>query len=145
MTLLREVLARKPRELWSIDPGATVYEALELMARHDIGALPVVRGNQLVGMFSERDYARRVALLGRSSRSTPVGELMSSPVVWMHPDCTLHDAMRVMTERRLRHLPLVEDDRMIGLVSIGDLVKAVMGDQRRQIAQLESYIRGAPL
>ena len=140
MILISEVLTRKAREVWSIDPRASVFDALALMAQKDVGALPVVRDGRLVGMFSERDYARNVALRGRSSRTTPVQELMSSPVVCIRPDQTVHEAMAIVTEQRLRHLPVVEQDHMIGLVSIGDLVKEVIADQEQTIKQLESYI-----
>ena len=142
MLTLRQLLDRKGRTLYSIDPEAPVLEALRLMAEHHIGALLVMPGDTLQGIVSERDYARKIALMGRSSSETPVWQIMSSPVVSALPDDTLNDAMRLMTEHRIRHLPVLAGRRVDGMLSIGDLVKSLIVDQQRHIAELESYIHG---
>jgi CBS domain-containing protein len=144
MTTVRQVLQRKPPGVWTVGPEATVYEALTLMAEMNIGAVPVLDDGALVGIFSERDYARKVILMGRSSRETTVGELMSRPVVSVKPDIPIEACMALMTERHFRHLPVIEGDRLIGIVSIGDIGKAIIADQRIFIHDLESYITGAP-
>ncbi len=144
MALVRDLLQNKGRDVWTIAPEATVYEALELLARHDIGALPVCTAGELVGMFSERDYARKVILKGKSSRETTVGELMSSPVYTIGPADTLDDCLVLMTVRRVRHLPVMDRGNLVGLVSIGDVGKAMIADQRVMIKDLENYIMGAP-
>lgn len=129
--------------MWSIPPDATVYDALRLLAERDIGALLVIRGEQLVGILSERDYARKVILKGKSSMKTTVNEIMTERVIVIEPQHTIEEAMALMTEKHLRHLPVIEEDKVIGLVSIGDLVKAKITDQRFMIEQLERYIAGA--
>jgi CBS domain-containing protein len=129
--------------VWSIPPDATVYDALRLLAERDIGALLVIRGEQLVGILSERDYARKVILKGKSSMKTTVNEIMTERVIVIEPQHTIEEAMALMTEKHLRHLPVIEEDKVIGLVSIGDLVKAKITDQRFMIEQLERYIAGA--
>jgi CBS domain-containing protein len=144
MTTVRQLLQRKPPGVWTIGPEATVYEALALMAKMNIGAVPVIEGDVLAGIFSERDYARKVILMGRSSRETTVGELMSHPVVTVNPDIPIEGCMALMTDRHFRHLPVVEEGRLIGIVSIGDIGKAIIADQRIFIHDLESYITGAP-
>jgi CBS domain-containing protein len=144
MMLVRDILRGKPGQVWRIGPQSTVYEALQMMADRDIGALPVVEGGQLIGMFSERDYARKVVLQGRSSQTTTVGELMSHPVYWVGPAETIETCMVTMTNRRIRHLPVLEDGRLIGLVSIGDILKAMITDQRMLIDDLEHYITSTP-
>jgi len=144
MTTVRQLLQRKPPGVWTIGPEATVYEALALMAKMNIGAVPVIEGDVLTGIFSERDYARKVILMGRSSRETTVGELMSHPVVTVNPDIPIEGCMALMTDRHFRHLPVVEEGRLIGIVSIGDIGKAIIADQRIFIHDLESYITGAP-
>jgi CBS domain-containing protein len=143
MLTLRQLLDRKGRTLFSIEPEAPVLEALRLMAEHHIGALLVMQGDELRGIVSERDYARKIALLGRSSSETPVWQIMSSPVVSALPDATLNDAMRLMTEHRIRHLPVLDGRKVDGMLSIGDLVKSLVLDQQKHIAELESYIHGA--
>jgi CBS domain-containing protein len=141
MVTAEHLLSRKSGVLYTIDPDEPVLEAIQLMADHAIGAVLVVRGNELVGIVSERDYARKVVLLGRSSSDTPVWQIMSSPVVTVPPSESLDDCMRIMTERRIRHLPVTAGGRVVGMLSIGDLVKAVIDEQRRTIEDLELYIR----
>lgn len=143
MYTVRKILENKGREVWSTSPDATVYEALQLMKEKDIGALPVIEDETLVGMFSERDYARKVILEGRSSHDTPVRAIMTENVITIHPDQTTEDCMALMTEKHIRHLPVsLGDDRMIGLISIGDVVKAVISNKEFVIEQLENYISG---
>lgn len=127
-------------EVWSIEAEDPVLEAIQLMADKHVGALPVMRGASLVGIVSERDYARKVILHGRSSAETPVWEIMSSPVITVTPDDTVHHCMQIVTEKRVRHLPVIERGQLIGIVSIGDLVKAVIDEQQETITQLEKYI-----
>ena len=140
MTMVRHLIDRKGRTLYCVEPEDPVLEAIRKMADHHIGALLVMKGTELKGIVSERDYARKVILHGRSSAETPVGQIMSSPVITVSPGQTVQDCMKLMTDRRVRHLPVVEGGRVIGMVSIGDLVKAVMEDQQQTIEQLESYI-----
>ena len=141
MITVRELLQNKPAGVVTAGPNSRVYEALALMQRHDIGALPVVENGRLVGILSERDYARGVALRGRSSRDMSVGELMTSVVV-VKLDQTIQDCMTLMTERRVRHLPVVEHGVLVGIVTIGDVVKQIITDQAHLIHELEHYIRG---
>ena len=140
MITVRHLLDRKGRAIFSIGPEDPVLEAIQLMADHHVGALLVMKGEELAGIVSERDYARKVVLLGRSAAETPAWQVMSSPVHTVSPDSSMDDCMRLMTEKRIRHLPVMEGGRLIGVVSIGDLVKAVIEDQQRTIEQLESYI-----
>jgi CBS domain-containing protein len=140
MTTVRQLLAGRTA-LYTIAPEAAVLEAIRSMAEHGVGALLVMEGESLVGILSERDYARKVILLGRASADTPVSTIMSSPVVTVSPDDSVNHCMQLMTQRRVRHLPALEGGRVIGMVSIGDLVKAVIAEQRAQIEQLENYIR----
>jgi len=140
MTTVRHLLDRKGRALFSIEPEDPVLEAIRMMADHHVGALLVMRGTELAGILSERDYARKVVLLGRSSAETPVWQIMTSPVMTVSPDNSVQDCMRLMTERRIRHLPVMEGGRVVGMVSIGDLVKAVIEEQQQTIEQLETYI-----
>ncbi len=142
MTFVRQLLQGKPTEVWTVAPGATVYKALELLAEKNIGALPVVENGELVGMFSERDYARKVILQEKSSRLLCVGDIMSHPVYCIGPDETIERCMEVMTERRIRHLPVCEGEGMIGIISIGDVLKAVIAAQKAQIRDLEHFING---
>jgi CBS domain-containing protein len=142
MTMLSQLLEAKGREVHSVAPGASVMEAIRQMAERHIGALVVLEEGRLVGILSERDYARKVVLNGRNSASTAVREIMSSPVTTVTPEQTVDDAMRLMTARRIRHLPVVRGDNLVGVVSIGDLVKAVIEDQRHTIEDLRSYIQG---
>lgn len=142
MAMLSQLLGAKGHEVYSVAPGASVLEAVRQMAERHIGALLVIEEGRLVGILSERDYARKVVLNGRNSSSTAVREIMSSPVVTVAPEKTVDDAMRLMTARRIRHLPVVRGEAVLGVVSIGDLVKAVIEDQRHTIDDLRSYIQG---
>jgi CBS domain-containing protein len=140
MTTMRQLLDRKDRAVFSVGPEAPVLEAIRAMAEHHVGALLVMKGEVLAGIVSERDYARKVILRGRSSSDTPVRDIMSSPVLTVSPDTSVEQCMQIVTDKRVRHLPVVEAGRVIGMVSIGDLVKAVIAEQQQQIQQLESYI-----
>jgi CBS domain-containing protein len=140
MTMVRQLIEGKNRTLYSVEPEDPVLEAIRQMAEHHVGALLVMKGSELKGIISERDYARKVILHGRSSAETPVWEIMSSPVITVSPEQSVQDCMKLMTERRVRHLPVLESGRVIGIISIGDLVKAVIEDQQQTIEQLESYI-----
>ena len=142
MLRVKQLLARKGHDLWSIDAEEPVLAAIQIMADRHVGALPVTRGGELVGLVSERDYARKVILLGRSSAETPVWQIMSSPVVTVAPAESVQRCMEIMTERRIRHLPVVENGDMVGMVSIGDLVRAVIEEQQETIQQLEKFISG---
>jgi CBS domain-containing protein len=141
MATALDVLAGKPRALYAVEPDDPVLEAIQLMAEHGIGALLVMKGSELQGIVSERDYARKVILLGRSSSDTPVWQIMSAPVLTVSPASSVDQCMQLMTDRRVRHLPVVEAGRVIGMLSIGDLVRAALEQQRRQIHDLEQYIR----
>jgi CBS domain-containing protein len=141
MTTIRQILARKP-EVYSIDPDATVFDALRLMEQKNIGALLVMKGAQLVGIFSERDYARRMILHGRTSRETPVREVMTPQVFVITPDTSSGECMMHMTDRRIRHLPVVDGGRVVGVISIGDVVRSVIDDLHFTVRQLEGYIKG---
>jgi CBS domain-containing protein len=140
MLTARHLLERKGSEVHSVGPEDAVLDAIKLMAERHVGALLVMRGAELVGIVSERDYARKVILLGRSSGDTRVRQIMSSPVTTVTPGHTVSECMKIVTEQRVRHLPVVEQGRVVGVVSIGDLVKAVIEDQQQQIEQLERYI-----
>src|ERR1039457_989180 len=140
MVTARHLLEKKPRALCAIEPEAPVLDAIRLMAEHHIGALVVMRQDELLGIVSERDYARKVILLGRSSAHTPVREIMTSPVITMSPLNTLEECMHVVTQQRVRYLPVIENGRVIGILSLGDLIKAVIEEQQRTIEQLENYI-----
>jgi CBS domain-containing protein len=142
MTLLSHLLDGKGHAVHSVAPGASVIDAIRSMADNHVGALLVMESQQLVGIVSERDYARKVILQGRSSATTAVREIMSSPVFHIGPDQTVDDAMRLMTERHIRHLPVLRGGKVIGVVSIGDLVKSVIEEQQHTIEDLRSYIRG---
>jgi CBS domain-containing protein len=141
MLSVQQLLDHKPRAIYSIGPEEPVLAAIKKMAEHHIGALVVMSGDKLVGIMSERDYARKVVLLGRSSTETRVDAIMTAKVVTVTPKQDAHDCMRLMTDMRIRHLPVVSGDRVVGVLSIGDLVRAVIEEQERTIADLESYIR----
>ena len=135
------ILRKKGTEVWHVPPDATVYDAMKLMADKDIGALLVMDGERLEGVVSERDYSRKVALLGRSSKETPVREIMSEPLA-ITPDCSVDEAMRLITTNRYRHLPVVSEGKVHGVISIGDLVQWISFAQDQTIEQLEHYIEG---
>jgi CBS domain-containing protein len=137
---VRLVLNQKDRNVWQISPEGCVYDAIELMASKYVGALLVISEGKLVGVFSERDYARKVILQGKSSKQTPVSEVMTSPAIFVTPGQTIEECMRIMTEKHIRHLPVLEDGKILGVVSIGDLVKWVISAQQQTISQLHNYI-----
>lgn len=139
---VRMILKNKGHAVWSLPPEATVYDAIKMMAEKSAGAMLVVSEGTLVGIVSERDYARKVILKGKMSRETPVSEIMSSPVITVGPEVTADECMRLMTERRIRHLPVVGEGRLLGVVSIGDLVKAIVSMQAQTIQHLSDYIAG---
>lgn len=140
MTTIRQILERKP-DVYAIDPDATVLDALRLLDEKNVGALLVMKGERLLGIFSERDYARRMVLHGRSSRETTVRDVMTTEVFTISPGSSAGDCMAHMTDRHIRHLPVLEGGRVVGVISIGDIVRAVMEDMRFTIRQLETYIR----
>lgn len=143
MPTVRELLSRKSSGIVSVTPDATVLQALELMAQKNIGCLMVISDGELMGIFSERDYARKIILKGRSSRETPVGEIMTSPVFSVVPDQTVRDCMELMAERHIRHLPVMEKGKVVGMVSISDVVKSVITDQETKIKELQGRVREA--
>ena len=140
MKTVRDVLKQKGRYVWSIAPDSTVYDALQLMADKNIGALLVVEAGRPVGIFSERDYARQVILKGKSSKDTPVRDVMTSKVVFVRPEQSIEECMALMTDRRFRHLPVLEEGKLAGLLPIGDVVKAVISEKDFIIEQLANYI-----
>lgn len=140
MKTVRQLLEGKSRGLCTIGPDAPVFDALKLMADNDIGALLVVENGKLVGIISERDYARKVILRGKSSHTTPVREIMTERVICVQPDRVVDECMALMTDKRFRHLPVIENDKLVGVLSIGDLVKETISEQQFMIKQLESYI-----
>jgi CBS domain-containing protein len=142
MTTAHDILRHKGHAVHAVRPDDTVLAALGVMAEHDIGAVLVVEGDALVGILTERDYARKVALMGRASKDSPVRAIMTANVVCIPPNRTVEDCMAMMTERRCRHLPVIENGRVVGLVSIGDLVKATIDEQEFTINQLKNYIAG---
>jgi CBS domain-containing protein len=143
MKTLQQILnEKKHKEIISIAPDRPVFDALVILAEYKIGALAVMQNNKLVGIFSERDYAREVVLQGRSSKSTAIAEVMTANVITGKPSDLVDAAMRMMSEKRFRHLPVVDSDKVIGMLSLGDLVKETIADQQRMIKELESYIRG---
>jgi CBS domain-containing protein len=142
MKTVRQLLQAKGYDIWSTTSNTSVYDALTLMADKGVGALLVLEGEKLVGIISERDYARKVILKGKRSINTPVREIMTSKVFYVRPEQTVEDCMALMTEERVRHLPVLADDRLIGIVSIGDVVKTIISEQEFLIEQLERYIVG---
>jgi CBS domain-containing protein len=142
MLEVRQLLAEKGHRIFAVGPDDPVLTAVRLMADHYIGALLVMRGDELVGIVSERDYARKIILQNRASADTPVRDIMSSPVVTVRPNDTTDTCMRICTERRVRHLPVVEGGKVVGVLSIGDLVKSVINEQSQQIEHLQRYIAG---
>ena len=142
MKTVMQLLRTKGQQVLSVAPDIPVFEALEVMADKNVGALLVVEGERLVGVFSERDYARKVILKGKSSKDTPVQEIMSSHVLYVRPEQTIEDCMALMTDKRVRHLPVMEEGRVVGVISIGDVVKAIIAEQEFIIEQLQNYITG---
>jgi len=140
MKTLKQLLEAKGREVYTIEPGARVFDALKMMADKGVGALMVTEGGRIAGVISERDYARKVILHGKSSHELQVRDIMTSKVITVHPGQSVEECMALMTEKRIRHLPVTEGERLIGVLSIGDLVKEVIAAQQQTIAQLESYI-----
>ena len=140
MATVNQMLMSKGSEVYSIAPDATVLEALRLMAEKDIGALVVLDGDELAGIFSERDYARKIALQGKSSRTTPIWAVMTDEVICVSPDLPADKCMVIMTDKRIRHLPVLADGRLVGIISIGDVVKSIMSEQQVLIRHLEDYI-----
>jgi len=143
MTTAAQILNSKPNKtIYTTTPAASVFDAVKLMAEKSIGALVVMEGETVVGLITERDYARKIVLMARSSKETPVRDIMTSPVMYVRPDQTSEECMVLMTENRVRHLPVMDKDKLIGLISIGDLVKDVISEQKFIIQQLEHYIAG---
>ena len=142
MKTVRDILKVKGADVWCVEPDATVFDALQRMAEKETGALIVTEGAQVVGLISERDYARKVVLQGRASPTTLVREIMISPVVYIHLNQPIEECMALMTEKRTRHLPVIEDGKLVGLISIGDIVKSIIDDQQFIIEQLVHYISG---
>jgi CBS domain-containing protein len=139
---ISSLLHHKAKAMWSISPDATVFEAIKIMAEKNIGALPVLLDGKLVGMFTERDYARKIALQGKSSKETRVREIFTGVVITVRPDDSVEDCMKLMTEHRVRHLPVVDKENVVGIVSIGDLVNWTISAQDAAISQMEQYIAG---
>jgi CBS domain-containing protein len=141
---IREILNQKGATVWGISPEAMVFDAIKLMAEKNVGALLVLDKDKLVGIISERDYTRKVALHGKSSKETPVRDILSGHVIHVSPSGTVEECMRLMTDHRVRHLPVLDGDRIVGVVSIGDLVNWIISAQTSTIHQLETYIAGYP-
>lgn len=142
MKLVQHLLERKGSDIISIARDASVFDAISVMAQRSIGSLLVIEAGKIVGIVTERDYARKVLLLGRSSETTTVEAIMSTDVITATVEQTVKECMTLMTEKRIRHLPVVADDKVVGLISIGDLVQAIISDQQKEIEQLENYISG---
>lgn len=142
MILVHHLIQQKGKQVWSVTPETTVYDALRLLAEKNIGALVVLRGKSVVGIFSERDYARKVILKGKSSKDTTVEEIMTGDVHYVNLNHSIEECMALMTDKRVRHLPVLEGENLLGLISIGDVVKGVISEQKDTIQQLENYITG---
>lgn len=145
MYSVKDILDEKGYEIHTIEPEATVYEALKKMAGKNIGALMVVDKGKIVGVFSERDYARKIILMGKSSKDSKVGELLSERIFYVKPATTINECMQIMTDHRVRHLPVMENDKLVGIVSIGDIVNKTIQGHKNTIQQLEDYILGKTL
>lgn len=141
---ISEILSQKGNQVWSVNPETTVLDAIRVMADKNVGALLVTRGEQLVGIISERDYTRNVVLKGRSSKDTTVQEIISGRAITVSPDHTVEECLRLMTQHRIRHLPVLAGNRILGVISIGDLVNSIISAQNSAIQQLETYITGYP-
>ena len=142
MNIVKQILQTKGDQVWSVSPQTSIYDGLQLMADKEIGALLVIENGEIVGIFSERDYARRVILKGKSSKNTTIGEVMTKRVLCVHPSTTVNECMALMTQKKIRHLPVMEDDVLIGFISIGDVVKSIISEQEYLIEHLENYIIG---
>lgn len=142
MKIVSQLLQEKGDDVWSVAPDTTVYEALTLMAEKNIGAVPVIEDGEVVGIFSERDYARKVILHGRSSKETAVSKIMTTEVISVRPDLNMEKCMALMTDKRIRHLPVLSSNEIVGIISIGDVVKAIISEQEIMINHLEDYIMG---
>jgi len=142
MQTVRDILKAKGTDVWRVEPDATVFDALQRMAEKEVGALVVMQGAQVVGLISERDYARKIILHGRASPTTLVKEIMTTPVVYIHLDQPIEECMSLMTEKRIRHLPVLEGGKLVGIISIGDIVKSIIADQQFIIEQLVRYVSG---
>ena len=142
MTTVDNLLKHKGNDIWSLGPNATVFEALEMMAAKNVGGLLILENGTLVGIFTERDYARKLILKGRFSQDTRLRDLMTKNVLYVKPQNTVEDCMKLMTEKRIRHLPVLDDGRLIGVLTIGDLVKQIISEQEATIHHLENYIAG---
>jgi CBS domain-containing protein len=143
MTTVKQLLSKKGREVLSIQPDDTVYDALKKMADKNVGSLVVMHDGRLIGVITERHYARNVALKGRTSSKTPVRSIMETRVIYAQPEQSIEECMAVMTEKMVRHLPVIEEGKLIGIISIGDLVKTIISDQKFTIEQLEHYMHGS--
>ncbi len=141
MATVRQMLEGKGHDIWSVRPGEKVFDAIKTMAEMNVGAVIVMEDNKPVGIFTERDYARNVILKGKASPETPVSDVMTTRLICAHLDQTVEECMAVMTENHIRHLPVIDDDRLVGILSIGDLVKSIIADQKFAIEQLEHFIR----
>jgi len=142
MITVNQILEEKGHQVWTISPESMVYEALKIMAEKEVGALIVVEKDEVVGVISERDYARKVVLKGKSSLETPVKEIMSTQVYFVNPEATAEECMALMTEKRIRHLPVIQEKKLAGVISIGDVVKSVITSQKITIEHLQNYIMG---
>ncbi len=142
MTTVNQLLANKNKPICSIEPSATVYETLHKMAANDVGAIVVLESGKLQGLFTERDYSRKVVLKGKSSKEVKVGELMTHDLYFVTPDNTVEECMEIMTERHIRYLPVIQETKLVGLISIGDAVKTIISQQKRHIQDLEKYFTG---
>tara|TARA_B100001179_G_scaffold31126_1_gene19028 strand:- start:122 stop:556 length:435 start_codon:yes stop_codon:yes gene_type:complete len=143
MTTIAQLLNTKGNQIWSVEPNTTIFEALKIMSEKEIGALLVMEDEKLTGIFSERDYARKVILKGKSSKETPVGELMTKKVFYIDSQKTINDCMAMMTAKRIRHVPVIEDNQVMGIVTIGDVVNQIISEQEVTINHLENYITGS--
>jgi CBS domain-containing protein len=142
MGRVADLLSAKGREVHTVSPGATVYDAVNRMVQHNVGSLLVVEGDEIHGIITERDYLREIVLKGRTSRETPVRDVMTTRVVCVEPGHTIESCMAIMTEKRIRHLPVLEDGRLTGLISVGDVIKRLSLDQKAEIRYLTDYITG---
>ena len=144
MQTIKQLLATKGSDVLTISPNSTVYEAIKMMADHQVGSLLVMENEKLLGIITERDYSRNIILKGKSSKDTPVKDIMISNILCVQPEKSVEECMALMTDKRVRHLPVVENSKIVGIISIGDLVKAIISEQKFMIEQLEHYINGLP-